>query len=85
MLNISKLSWELIKEYLDTKYSEFHKMEKYLNEWGKEMLLTYSVLTNEMVWFNDKESFVEDLKLVIEKGELSEKIARNVNNFINML
>ena len=84
--SIRVMNYEEIKEMADRQHTKFWDMHQYLNETGKEMLETYSIIDWNCAFAGNKTELAEIIQEDIERGKVKNKhVLRNLNNFIKLL
>ena len=84
--SIRNMTFEEIKEMADRQHTKFWNMHQYLNDLGKEMLETYSIIDWNCSFASNKEELAELIQEDIEKDKVKNKhVLRILNNFIKLI
>lgn len=84
--SIRVMNFEEIKEMAHHQHTKFWDMHQYLNESGKEILETYSIIDWNCAFAGEKKELAELIQEDIERGKVKDKhVLRNLNNFIELL
>lgn len=79
------MTFSEVYEFIETKYNEFSKISLYLNERGKNMLDTYSIILDKAEFCNTNEELVNDINRVIERFDENNAIVKNLKGFIKQI
>lgn len=76
------MTFEELKKVVEHESYRFWEMHRYLNESGKVMEETYSIISTECEFSQTKEDLLENINQTVEAGKVKdEKVIKKLNAF----